>query len=29
VLEKGKVVFSGAAQQLRDDATLRERLLAV
>jgi branched-chain amino acid transport system ATP-binding protein len=29
VLEKGKVVFSGAAQQLRDDAALRERLLAV
>ena len=29
VLEKGAVVFSGPAAELRDDAALRERLLAL
>ena len=29
VLEKGAVVFAGAAAELRDDAALRERLLAL
>ena len=29
VLQKGKVEFTGPSQQLRDDATLRDKLLAV